>query len=112
MLATTSLPPILWPNLEQNYNVNFRINSDISKAIRIGEGFNYLSLRSRLSTVPANSKTHERYTVDVVRIAQIVPIGMDFCASARSPDRFEPAIIPEQGNTKVISKKNDILKKR
>lgn len=33
--------------------------------------------------------------MDVVRIAQIVPIGMDFWASARSPDLFDPAIIPE-----------------
>lgn len=47
-----------------------------------------------MSTVPAKSRTADKYTVDVVRIAQIVPIGMDFCASAKSPERFEPAIIP------------------
>ena len=27
-------------------------------------------------------------------MAIIVPIGIDFCGSAKSPDRFEPAIIP------------------
>lgn len=55
----------------------------------------YLSRRSRLSTVPAKSNTHERYTVLVVKIAQIVPMGILFWASAKSPERFDPAIIPE-----------------
>lgn len=54
----------------------------------------YLSLNRRLSTVPANNRTHDRYTVLVVRMAAIVPIGILFWASAKSPDRFEPAIIP------------------
>ena len=31
---------------------------------------------------------------DVVTMARIVPVGMDFCASLRSPDRFEPAMMP------------------
>ena len=31
---------------------------------------------------------------DVVTVAAKVPIGIDFCASAKSPDRFEPAMIP------------------
>lgn len=30
----------------------------------------------------------------VVKIAQIVPIGILFWASAKSPERFDPAIIP------------------
>lgn len=34
-------------------------------------------------------------TSDVVTMARIVPTGMDFCASLRSPDLFEPAMIPE-----------------
>ena len=34
------------------------------------------------------------HTIDVVATAPIVPVGIDFCASARSPDRFEPAMIP------------------
>lgn len=32
---------------------------------------------------------------EVVRIAKIVPIGMDLWASLRSPDLLEPAIMPE-----------------
>lgn len=32
---------------------------------------------------------------EVVRIAIMVPIGMDLWASLRSPDLLEPAIIPE-----------------
>ena len=31
---------------------------------------------------------------DVVTMARMVPVGMDFCASLRSPDRFEPAMMP------------------
>ena len=54
----------------------------------------YLSLRSSGSTVPANRRTLDKYTVDVVMMAIIVPIGIDFCGSAKSPERFEPAIIP------------------
>lgn len=54
----------------------------------------YLSRRSKLSTVPANNITADKYTNEVVRMAQMVPVGMDFCASAKSPERFDPAIIP------------------
>lgn len=32
---------------------------------------------------------------EVVRIAMMVPMGMDLWASRRSPDLLEPAIIPE-----------------
>lgn len=35
--------------------------------------------------------------MDVVAIARIVPMGMDFWASLKSPDRFEPAMIPGRG---------------
>lgn len=35
--------------------------------------------------------------MDVVAIARIVPMGMDFCASLKSPERFEPAMIPGGG---------------
>lgn len=34
---------------------------------------------------------------EVVAIARMVPMGMDFWASRRSPDRFDPAIIPDRG---------------
>ena len=30
----------------------------------------------------------------VVAMAIMVPVGIDFCASLRSPERFEPAMIP------------------
>jgi len=40
-------------------------------------------------------------TKDVVPTAAIVPVGIAFEASAKSPDRFEPAIIPDK-NTNVI----------
>lgn len=36
---------------------------------------------------------------EVVRIAIMVPIGMDLWASLRSPDLFEPAIMPEIKHT-------------
>ncbi len=53
-----------------------------------------MSLSSRGSTVAAKRRTLDRYTVEVVTMAMMVPIGMDFWASARSPERLEPAIIP------------------
>lgn len=62
-----------------------------------------MSLRSKLSTVAPNSMTADKYTDEVLKIANIVPIGIDFCASAKSPDLFEPAIIPE----KYIRNKNN-----
>ena len=33
---------------------------------------------------------------DVVATAPIVPTGIDFDASAKSPDRLEPAIMPNE----------------
>ena len=39
----------------------------------------------------------------MVAIAAIVPLGIDSCASLKSPDLFEPAIIPlKQQNHKCI----------
>lgn len=32
--------------------------------------------------------------IEVVMMAARVPIGIDFWASRRSPDRFDPAMIP------------------
>ena len=40
---------------------------------------------------------------EVVRIAIIVPIGIDLWASLRSPDLLEPAIIPEINTHKTKS---------
>lgn len=37
---------------------------------------------------------------DVVTMAKMVPVGMDFWASLRSPDRFEPAMIPTEAHRK------------
>ena len=34
------------------------------------------------------------HTSEVVAMAAIVPTGMDFWASAKSPERFDPAMIP------------------
>ena len=33
--------------------------------------------------------------MDVIDVAKSVPIGIDFCGSARSAERFEPAMIPK-----------------
>lgn len=35
-------------------------------------------------------------TMEVVRIARIVPMGMERWASFRSPDRLDPAMIPKK----------------
>ena len=36
-------------------------------------------------------------------MAQMVPVGMDFWASLRSPDRFEPAMIPRTQQHPMVS---------
>ena len=38
-------------------------------------------------------------------MAIIVPIGIDFCGSAKSPERFEPAIIPAKYKERVRVRK-------
>ena len=69
-----------------------------------------MSLSRRLSTVPAKRITDDKYTVDVVKMAQIVPIGIDFWASAKSPERFDPAIMPVTDGKKIpIKIVNDVV---
>lgn len=60
-----------------------------------------MSRKRRLSTVPANSNTDDKYTILVVNMAQIVPMGILFWASAKSPERFDPAIIPVTDGKKM-----------
>lgn len=52
---------------------------------------------------PAGGSGERIQTVEVVVMAAMVPMGIDFWASRRSPERLEPAMIPEQ----VIRKKSD-----
>ena len=40
-------------------------------------------------------------TSDVVVMARMVPTGMDFWASRRSPDRLDPAMMPTGPGEKV-----------
>jgi len=42
-------------------------------------------------------------TKDVVATAAIVPVGIALDASAKSPDRFEPAIIPDNKTSSTVS---------
>ena len=51
------------------------------------------------STEACYSKHKRIQTVDVVNMAAIVPLGMERCASFKSPDLLEPAIIPKQKYT-------------
>lgn len=44
---------------------------------------------------------------EVVEIAKIVPVGIDFWASLRSPDLFEPAIIPKEKINLYVIKTNE-----
>ncbi len=62
----------------------------------------YLSLSSKGSTVPAKSSTLDKYTLDVVIMAMMVPMGIDFWGSAKSPDRLEPAIMPEKSRVILL----------
>lgn len=94
IFATTNFPPIDAPNLQNERKRNYIYRECACVCVCQVVNVSYLSRSSKLSTVPANNRTDERYTVLVVRMAQMVPIGMLFCASAKSPERFEPAIIP------------------
>lgn len=45
---------------------------------------------------------------DVVTMARMVPVGMDFWASLRSPERLDPAMIPaEQTGVSVTGNSED-----
>lgn len=46
---------------------------------------------------------------DVVTMARMVPVGIDFWASLRSPERLDPAMIPaEQTGVTVTENLEDI----
>lgn len=45
---------------------------------------------------PAGGSSKKIQTAEVVVMAAMVPTGIDFWASRRSPERLEPAMIPEQ----------------
>lgn len=47
---------------------------------------------SRPTAAPAQQ--HRIQTAEVVAMARMVPVGIDFWASRRSPERLEPAMIP------------------
>lgn len=92
--------------MEENHNNK----NPIAKIRKEKQILLYLSRRRRLSTVPANSNTDDRYTVLVVKMAQIVPMGILFWASAKSPERFDPAIIPVTDGKKIpMSRVNEVV---
>lgn len=47
--------------------------------------------------------------MEVVAIARMVPMGMDFWASRKSPDRFDPAMIPGGGGGQQQEIKHEIF---
>lgn len=51
---------------------------------------------------PAGGSGERIHTVEVVVMAAMVPMGIDFWASRRSPERLEPAMIPEKAVRKKI----------
>ena len=54
--------------------------------------------------LPANKSTQLRYTVEVVIVADNVPMGMLLEASFRSPERFDPAMMPKR---KIVETKSE-----
>lgn len=54
---------------------------------------------------PAGGSRRRIQTVEVVVMAAMVPMGIDFWASRRSPERLEPAMIPEEiGEVRTLSR--------
>lgn len=60
----------------------------------------------RGSYSPVDGGRRRIQTVAVVVMAAMVPMGIDFWASRRSPERLEPAMIPEQIVVNVINAKH------
>lgn len=53
---------------------------------------------SALATSSPDASAPRIQIKDVVTMAMMVPVGIDFWASLRSPDRFEPAMIPTEAD--------------
>lgn len=69
-----------------------------------------LSRRTVPSVAAPSRMTVRMYTIDVVSTAPIVPVGMDLDGSLRSPERFDPAMMPVTDGKKMASSTaNDVL---
>lgn len=54
----------------------------------------------RLLPCEGEARTLPRIQIkDVVTMAKMVPVGMDFWASLRSPERLDPAMMPVEAET-------------
>ena len=51
-----------------------------------------------MAVSPVGGGNERIQTREVVVMAAMVPMGIDFWASRRSPERLEPAMIPKQVN--------------
>lgn len=60
----------------------------------MSDTFAALSWWAKFSFLVGLQNTLRIQMMEVVTIARMVPTGIDFWASRRSPDRFEPAIMP------------------
>lgn len=79
-----------WAKLRFMYN---KPSSDIIFAERLGYIFFVIGI-CNAPHCPVRGSSTRIQTVEVVVMAAMVPIGMDFWASRRSPERLEPAMIP------------------
>lgn len=54
---------------------------------------------------PGSGEPWRIQTAEVVAMARMVPVGMDFWASRRSPERLEPAMMPgERGDSVMVGR--------
>ena len=62
------------------------------------------STKGNITWVYMIIKTHKSIRIQtkaVVKMADIVPTGIDFWASSKSPDLLDPAIMPEKGRKDI-----------
>ena len=58
----------------------------------------------KTNKIPSDGTKSQRIqTMEVVKMAAMVPIGMEREASARSPDLLDPAIIPAEREKEMVN---------
>lgn len=97
LFSGTRLTPDQVPLEETDVVVRTRLNRGSVPRAADGTAASHVGRRglSFPSACASHALTPSRIQIkDVVTMARMVPVGIDFCASLRSPDRFEPAIMP------------------
>lgn len=108
-LSLRTTPSIQAPNrTTQDMSGGRQLRKGAVTTFKVSQSvFNATDKSNQTLQPPIKTRIH---TVDVVVMAAIVPIGIDFWASRRSPDRLEPAMIPASGSQLEFAQFTNITK--